>query len=262
MRSPLWFVLTLIVLLGDARPLEADASFGPPLRDQLLTTMASGSSSHPVVDQLLSDYVTYHLVFLVVGGTALTLLAIVSGFLFWLFSVLPTFEGRWGFRRSVALGLGLFFGLVGLGLALVTLANASTVRDPGPGFRGAVSSLRDPDAGSRAEKLQHAYASWLESDGTEVPAAVLESVKERLSWQAPKAWASLGLLLLSCLMSLVTWRRLGKRFATSPWLWDSHSMGLLVPAVVSTLAIPLLLAMVIGNVQGTLAPLALSLFFA
>ncbi len=132
--------------------------------------------------------------------------------------------------------------LVGLFLALVLVANLSTVISPERGFAG-------------VDQSGEALTAWLASGSPSIPSAVQEQVDARLAWQRPKAIIVTILLVITVLGSVAIWRR---------WLRHTYaSRGanalLLASGLVTVVIALLLMLMVMGNVQASLAPVAITL---
>lgn len=218
--------------------------------DRLQTTLddllRSGTESNPALNALLADYVRYHAAFIVVAG--LFLLGFVA---------LTVFAWR-GFRtaerataqRRTYLGFIIVSVLVGLMLALLIAANLSSVLDPRQGFAGAIGLLNAPRP--QTVDLQQAFNSWLQSGATEVPAIVQAAIDERLAWQAPKAIICTVLLAAFVALCFFCWRAFLRKPRAVP----------LLAGLVTAFVCLILMLMVIGNTQGAVAPLALTLFYS
>lgn len=218
--------------------------------DGLQTTLdgilRSGTESNPALNALLADYVRYHVVFIVVGGLFLV------GF------VILTVVALRGFRasdkataqRRTYLGFVIVSLLIALMLALLIAANLSSVLDPRQGFAGAIGLLSAPRP--QTVQLQQAFITWLESGSAQVPAIVQAAVDDRLAWQGPRAIICTILLVAFVVLCAVSWRA----FLRNP------RAGSLVAGLLTAFVSLLLMLMVIGNTQGALAPLALTLFYS
>ena len=190
------------------------------LRDLLLRLLRSGASN-PVLDQLLDDYVRYHLVVVLLGG------AFVLGLL----------AAAWRARRWWR----LTWLVLSACTAVLVIANLSNVLHPRRGFAGVVDGLGTPVAGSRLAELRPALADWLRRGTTARPAVVRAAIDHRLGWQRPKAVISA--------LALVVVAAIGVRA-------PRRSI-----AVASVGVCVVLAATVIGNAQGSVAPLTLTLMF-
>lgn len=234
--------------------------------DELSTTLTalleSGTDSNPALSALLHDYTAYHVVLVVVAGLFL-------GATSWLAVVLwlryrrarRISGGAAGFERRTYLGFALASAVVALFLAVVVAANVSNALDPRHGFAEALGLIGTPKPGSSAGELQTAYTRWLTSGVDDAPARVTAAIEDRLSWQRPKAFITSALLAGGALLTASIWRRLVRRSRqrTGRRTWGERvvvASGVVLAGVCS-----LLMLMVIGNTQGSLAPLSLTLFY-
>jgi len=126
------------------------------------------------------------------------------------------------------------------------------VIDPRTGFAGALGLLGAPKHGTSTAALQDAFAGWLRSGGDAVPPEVAAAIDGRLAWQRPKAVICSVLLVAAVTATALAWRAIAR---------GSGRRLLRLGAVVGTGACLLLMLMVLGNVQGSIAPLSLTLFF-
>lgn len=243
-------------------PLDLSARATTDLSTALTALLESGADSNPALSALLRDYTTYHVVLVVLGGLFLTALTWLSAAMWrrWRRSR-HTASGATAFERRTYLSFGLLGAVVALFLALVVAANVSNALDPRHGFAGALGLLGTPKAGTSAAELQDAFATWLSSGGDAVPARVGEAVDDRLSWQRPKAIVCSVLLAGGVVLSAATWRSLVRRSRARSGRRALREWGLLGVGVVSVAVCLLLMLMVLGNTQGSLAPLSLTLFF-
>lgn len=243
-------------------PLDLSARATTDLTTTLTALLESGADTNPALTALLRDYTTYHVVLVVVGGLFLVALTWLSAAMWrrWRLSR-QTGSGATAFERRTYLSFGVLSALVGLFLALVVAANVSTALDPRHGFAGAVGLLGTPKAGTSAADLQASFTTWLTSGGDDVPARVTEAIDDRLSWQRPKAIVSSVLLAGGVVLSAATWRSLVRRSRARSGRRPLREWGLLGVGVVSVAVCFLLMLMVLGNTQGSLAPLSLTLFF-
>jgi uncharacterized membrane protein YidH (DUF202 family) len=167
----------------------------------------------------------------------------------------PRFERRTYFWSALLLtGVAAF-------LALVVAANVSNVLDPRHGFGGALGLIGSPKAGTSASELHAAYAAWLTSGTDDVPARVNEAIDDRLAWQRPKAIITSVLLVCFVALAAMTWRSLVRRSRARTGRRPLGEWALLGLGLLSGAACLLLMLMVIGNTQGSIAPLSLTLFY-
>jgi hypothetical protein len=150
--------------------------------------------------------------------------------------------------------------VVGLFLAVVVAANASTVVSPRSGFSGSLGLLGSPHAGSRTAQLQESVATWVRSGRAEVPSLVDQRIDDRVAWQRPKAIVCTALLVAFLVVSSLVWRALIRRSRTPAPRRGLASAGLLTAGTLSVAVSLLLMLMVMGNTQGSIAPLSLTLF--
>ena len=231
------------------------------LQELLRTLLQSGSESNPALNALISDYSTYHLVLVMVGGLFLVALIILSVFLWRRFSRAPrTDTRRWTFEKRVYFVFGLLSVLVGLAMTVIVAANVSTAVHPREGFAGSISMLGTPQPGTPSADVQGSVYAWLESGSPDTPAALQAQIDERLSWQRPKAIVCGVLLVVFVFLSFLIWRALIRRSRDRTARRGFPGVGLFVLGVITVLASLLLMLMVMGNTQGTLAPISLTLF--
>ncbi|MFC6236413.1 hypothetical protein [Longivirga aurantiaca] len=234
---------------------------GDNLRTSLSRLLTSGTDTNPALNALLADYTSYHRVLAIVGGAFLLALTTLSVMLWGRFRRSRTPGRGWSFERRTYFGLGLVAFGAALFLGLVVAANVSTVLDPRHGFGGAMGLLGTPRAGTSAAQLQDAFATWLQSGAPSVPPEVTRAIDERLAWQRPKAIITSTLLLGFVAVSAVTWRSLIRRSHGRTGRRSLRGWGLLGAGVLSVAVGLVLMLMVLGNTQGSLAPLSLTLFF-
>jgi len=222
------------------------------LRATLSDLLDSGTDTNPALNALLADYTAYHRVLVVLGGLFLIASVVLTGWLTVRFRRARTPGRGWSAERRICFGLGLLSACVALFLALVVAANLSNVIDPRTGFAGALGLLGAPRHGTAAAELHDAFASWLRSGGDAVPPEVSAAIDDRLAWQRPKAVICSVLLVAALIGTALAWRSLARGRRRWP---------LRLGAVLGTGACLLLMLMVLGNVQGSIAPLSLTLFF-
>ncbi len=243
-------------------PLDLSAATTTDLTTTLTALLESGADSNPALTALLRDYTSYHVVLVVVGGLFLVALAWFSASMWrrWRHSR-ESASGATSFERRTYLSFSLLSAVVTLLLALVVAANVSTALDPRQGFAGAIGLLGTPKPGTSVSELQAAFTTWLASGDGDVPARVSEAIDDRLSWQRPKAIVSTVLLVGAVVLSAATWRSLVRWSRARSGRRPLREWGQLGLGVVSVAVCFLLMLMVLGNTQGSLAPLSLTLFF-
>lgn len=232
------------------------------LQETLEGLIDAGADSNPALNVLISDYTKYHVVLVVVGGIFLLGLILLSAF-FWRHFKQATKPAahRWTFEKTTYFGFGVLAVLVGLFMALVVAANVSNVLNPEQGFAGAVPMLATPKPGTQADELQQAFTLWLESDSPQVPPLVQNSIDDRLAWQRPKAIICSVLLAIFLVLSAGIWRALIRRSRAPEFTWRLRDGALLMLGLLTVGVCLLLMLMVMGNTQGSIAPISLTLFY-
>jgi hypothetical protein len=229
------------------------------LNDVLRALLQSDAPDNPALDRLIDDYALYHAVLLVVGGLFLLGLVALTSWSWKRFVTSPrTADGRWSFERKTFAGFGVGGGFLSLLMTVTVAANLSTALNPRPGFDGVVDLLPARQAGSPAAELQQSFASWLTSGSSQLPPAIQTAVNDRLAWQLPKAVICSVLLVLFVGLCVRQWRGLIRASH------DGRSRTMrrrvqIVAGVGSAVFCVLLMLMVIGNTQASIAPLALTM---
>lgn len=155
--------------------------------DSLQTTLnnllQSGTQSNPALNSLLSDYIKYHVVLLIVGGL-FTLILVTLSILFWArYKRAPkTDTSKWTFEKKTYFSFGLLTTIVGLFMALIVAANTSNVLNPRQGFSGAVGMLGTSQTGTHKAELYQSFNTWLQSGSTHAPALIQSKINDRLAW--------------------------------------------------------------------------------
>jgi len=232
------------------------------LHDLLDELLLSGSDTNPALNALLRDYTRYHVVFIAVGGLFLLAFVVlaVSSWRRWRRAPRPT-NRRWSFERVTYACFGASSVLLALMMAVIVAANISNVVDPRHGFSGAVDMVGAPRTGTRTAELHQAFTAWLQSGRTDMPSLIDTRIDERLAWQRPKAIICSVLLLALVLLSARIWRTLVRRSRARQSGWERKDVALLLAGVAAGPVCLLVMVMVIGNTQGSFAPMSLTLFF-
>jgi hypothetical protein len=234
--------------------------------DSLQTTLnnllQSGTRSNPALNSLLSDYIKYHVVLLIVGGLFALILVTLS-VLFWVrYKRAPKTDTRkWTFEKKTYFSFGLLTTIVGLLMVLIVVVNASTVLNPQQGFSGIVGMLSTSQASTQKVELYQSFNTWLQSGSTQVPSLIQSKINDRLAWQWPKAIICSVLLAILVGVSIRIWGTLirhSKVRQTKPKLQEK---ALLLSGVVAVAICLLLMLMVIGNTQATFAPMSLTMIY-
>ncbi len=232
------------------------------LQGTLEDLLGSGSTSNPALDRLVDDYATYHATLVVVGGCFLLALLLFTGFCWKQYrrsraqgAGTPTFE------RKVYARLGLSSIAVSALLAVVVAANLSSALDARQGVSGVATSLGSPPATSGRAELQLEFSTWLQSGDPDTPSSIDDRIDDRLAWQQPKAIITGVLLLLIAAFSARVWRGLLRDSRASFRRWAARDRARLAAAIGSVPVCLLLMLMVIGNTQASVAPLTMTMLF-
>ena len=234
--------------------------------DSLQTTLnnllQSGTRSNPALNSLLSDYTKYHVVLLIVGGL-FTLTLVTLSVLFWArYKRAPKSDaGKWTFEKQSLFSFGLLTTVVGLFMALIVVANASSVLNPRQGFSGVVGMLGTSQAGTPKAEMYQSFNTWLQSGSTQVPLLIQTKIDNRLAWQRPKAIICSVLLAIFLIVSIRIWDALIRQSKVREAQRKLQQSALLFSGVVAVAVCLLSTVMVIGNTQGAVAPLSLTLLY-
>lgn len=232
------------------------------LQTMLNNLLQSGTQSNPALNSLISDYIRYHMVFLIVGGL-FTLILLTLSVLFWTrYKKAPkTATSTWTFEKKTYFSFSLLTTIVGLFMALIVVANTSTVLNPQQGFSGVVGMLGTSQADEQKVQLHQSFNIWLQSGSTHIPALIQSKINDRLAWQLPKAIICSALLIIFIVMSVYIWGTLIRQSKVRETKRKLKEKMLLFSGVVSVAVCFLLMLMVIGNMQGVFAPLSLTLLY-
>jgi hypothetical protein len=240
-----------------------DRGMNDDVHDTLDRLIESGSVSNPALTRLIDDYAQYHAVLAVVGGGFLFVFILLDVFVWKRFRRLPrTNGGRWAFETKTYFSFGVFGVFASLCLALIVAANVSTALDPRPGFSGSIRALPSPPAGTRRAALHDAYNTWLQSSDTHMPSLVQRAIDERLAWQQPKAIICGVLLIVFVVLSGRIWRTLIRNSRGPHARRMGRRRALLPTGVLTVVASLVLMLMVMGNTQASVAPVSLTLFYS
>ena len=232
------------------------------LRSTLSELLLSGSDSNPALNELLRAYTEYHVAFIAVGGLFLLAFAVLAIFSWRRFRRIPKSDNRrWSFERATYLLFAASSTVFALMMALIGAANASNAADPRDGFSGGLGMIGTPPAGTRSAELHQAFTTWLQSGQTEIPTLINSRIDDRLAWQRPKAIICSALLVVLVLLSAHIWRTLIRRSRTRHAGWNLKDATLFAAGLLGGPICLLLMVMVIGNTQASVAPLSMTLFF-
>ena len=233
------------------------------LQTTLTNLVRSDTNSNSALNNLISDYAKYHAVLVVVGGLFLVGLILLSIFFWKRFKKIPKLESRkWPFEKKTYFGFGLLTIVLSLFMVLIVAANVSSALNPRQGFSGSISMLGNPKLGTQTYELQQSVNSWLQSSNSDIPTALQSKVDERLAWQRPKAFICTFLLAIFLCLSAYIWRVLIKKSRVSDSKWNLKYIVLFISGIAAVSACLLLMLMVIGNTQGSFAPVSLTLLFS
>jgi hypothetical protein len=232
------------------------------LRDELDDLLQSASGSNPALNALLDDYARYHLVFIAVGGIFLLSFMLLAVVTWRRFRRTPrSANRRWSLERAIYLcGSALSSAAAGI-MALLVAANLSNVANPRHGFSGAVGMIGDPAPGSGGAELHRAFLDWLQTGTPATPDRVSAAIDARLAWQRPKAIICSVLLVVCVVVCARVWRHVIVRSRAHAARWTTRDVARLASGVGAGLVCLLLMLMVIGNAQASLAPLSMTLFY-
>ena len=232
------------------------------LQRTLSKLLQSGSRSNPAMNTLLNDYTKYHVVLVVEGGFLVLIFLLLSLF-FWtqLKRTPQAAQHTWTFEKKVYASFGALSIGVGLLIALLVAVNATTVLDPQHGFSLLIDSLGTPKAGTQMDKLYQAFNTWVQSGSTNMPSLIQSKIHERMAFHTTRVIVCSVLLVVFVALSTRIWRTLIKKSRVRESKWGLKETALLVSGAATITLSLLLMVMVIANMQGAFAPLALTLAF-
>lgn len=212
-----------------------------------LQTQLHAQVTAPAFDRLLQDYVTYHLVFLLLGTPAALLIALVAAFA-WRRVLTLRARPEWRAERTLTTWLAAVSTATGLFLCLVLVGNVSNVISPRQGFSSLVTTLPVPPQGGQLASVRSTADLWITSGRADVPQILTDHIRQRLAWQQPKA-VMCGLLTLTlATLTIRRWRRLSGQ----PAFITRLALAAAVPTI------HLLTLMTLANTQAAFAPLTLT----
>lgn len=235
---------------------------GNDLQYTLYSLMQSGSRSNPAYNTLLQDYVKYHAVLVVEGGIFALLLIVLSVDFWRRFKRMRKTETRnWTFEKKAYFCFGLASTIVALFMLLIIVANIGTILNPQEGFAQSISDLGTPQAGTQKAVLYQSVNTWVQSGSAQMPSVLENKVRERLSWQRPKAIVCSILFVVFAIFTTRLWQKLiNSRSSKSMWRLKEKAL-----IAIGTIAIPvtlLLMTMAVANTQASFAPITLTLAFS
>jgi glucan phosphoethanolaminetransferase (alkaline phosphatase superfamily) len=110
-------------------------------------------------------------------------------------------------------------------------------------------------------KLDEAFNIWIQSGSTSIPPLVQRKIAERVAFHTTKALVSGIFLVVFVALTTLIWRTLVKRSSLPQAKWRLLDSALLVCGVAGVTFSLLLLVIVVANMQGAFAPIAMTLFY-
>ncbi len=232
------------------------------LQATLDNMIQSGAWSNPAMNTLINDYTRYHVVFVVEGGLLVVIYILLSIFFWTQWRGVPKIDKRrWTFEKKTYFSFGVLSIAVGLLISLFVAADATNVADPRLGFSLLVDSLGTPKAGTPMDHLYQAFNTWLQSGSATIPPLVQNKIDERMAFHMIRALVGGILLVAFVVFSTWIWRTLIKRSRIREMKWRLRESALLVSGVATVLLSLYLMAFVVANLQGALAPITLTLLY-
>ncbi|MCX6522083.1 MAG: hypothetical protein NTZ21_15600 [Actinobacteria bacterium] len=232
------------------------------LQETLTQLLGSDSTSNPALDRLLDDYAASHATLAVVGGGFLLVLLLLTAFC-WRQRRRSRADGAGPrtFEYTTYGRLGLMSLAVSALLAVVVAANLGNALDSRPGFAGVVTSLGSPPASGSQAEVQLEFSTWLASGDAATPPPIDERIDDRLAWQFPKAVITAVLLALMATVGARTWRGLLQASRVPDRPRAARDRVQRVTAFGSVPVCLVLMLMVMGNTQASVAPLTMTMLF-
>ncbi len=232
------------------------------LQVTLNNLLQSGSGSNPAMNTLISDYTTYHIVFVAAGGLMVVIFALLSIFFLARWKRVPkTDKRKWTFEKATYFSFGALSIVVGLMMALIVTANATNVVDPQHGFSLLPDSLGASTADTQMGQLRQAFNTWLQSGNTDIPSIIQGKINERIAFHTTKAIVCGILLILFVVLSKFIWNTLIKRFRVREAKWRLKESALLASGVGMVTVSLLMMVIVVANTQSAFGPITLTLLY-
>lgn len=230
------------------------------LEELLRSLIQSGNTDNPALNFLINDYRKYHLVMVTLGSLSLIVLGVFS---IHQFKLLKSGNGFKDNLQTIHGKMTLYFAslssLLLFALGLIVVGNAINAGKPRTGFKESLSILSTNSIGTHQILIQGEFIKWINSGKEQVPNYISRAISERLAWQQPKAIISLILLLFTLYLLKVIFKSFVQKLSPTSKL--KVSLKICAVAMLPLTAV-LFLVMFIGNSQGSLAPMALTLFFS
>ena len=232
------------------------------LQKALYSLMQSGSRSNPAYNTLLHDYTTYHVVLVIEGGMFALLLLVLSVYFWRRFQRTQKAETHpWTFEKKACFCFGLVCTVVTFGMLLIVAANSSNALPPQAGFAQSIPDLGTPQAGTQKAALYQAVTTWVQSGSASMPSLLENGVRNRLSWQRPKAIVCSILLVVLAAFTARLWRKLIHSRASEA-VWSLKEKALIITGVLAVPTTLVLMIMALANTQAAFAPITLTLLFS
>jgi hypothetical protein len=231
------------------------------LQNTLYSLMQSGSRSNAVYNTLLHDYIKYHAVLVIEGGIFALLLIVLNVYFWRRFKRTRKAETcNWTFEKKAYFCFGLVSTIVALFMLLIVAVNLSTVLNPQEGFAQVIQDLGTPQAGRQKAAHYQAVNTWVQSGIAHMPPVLQNEVRDRLSWQRPKAIVCSILLVVFAIFTTRLWRKLINSRASES-RWRLKEKALIIMGVIAIPVTLLLMIMALANTQASFAPITLTLLF-
>jgi hypothetical protein len=140
------------------------------------------------------------------------------------------------------------------------LGKQRSALDPQAGFAQSIPEFGTPQAGTHKAALHEAVAGWAQSGMATMPAMLQDTVRNRLSWQLPKAVICSGLFIVFAVITAHIWRSLIYARGNAA-TWGLKERVGIVTGVLTVPITLLLMLMALANTQASFAPLTLTLLF-
>lgn len=222
----------------------------------------SRSRSNPAMNALMSDYIRFHVVRVVVGGLLMVVFLLLSRFFWSRWKRLPRSDDRqWTFERKTFVTFGILSTVVGLLIAFVVAVNAATVLHPWPGLSWLVDSLETPKTGTHMDALYQAFDTWLQSGSPGIPPLIQQRIQERIVLHTTRVIVGGILLVAFAGLSKSIWSTLVTRSRTREPQWTLREGSLLVCGAASVILSLVLMVMVEVNLRWAFAQLTVTLLY-
>jgi hypothetical protein len=236
------------------------------MNDTLQTTLndliQSGTGTNPAMNTLINDYTTYHVVFVIAGVLLVVLFVLLSIFFWSKWKRSPkTDKSKWAVEKKVYFSFGVLSIVVGLTMALITVANVTNALNPLHGFSLLPASIETPTVGTQKDQLYRAFNTWLQSGSAEMPPIIQSKIHERTAFHTTKAIICALLLVLFVVLSRFIWSQLFQRMSVIRSKWRLKEIALLISGSVVVALCLLMMIIVVANTQAAFGPITLTLLY-